>query len=99
MFAREAKLCSVMMVGARLAALLFVVLLGGCANLPTDYAKEPSIAIRDTGDTQLAQKTRPLAAAHPGESGFYLLSDGVEATAVTRITKSPCLRWAWNCGN
>lgn len=57
------------------------MLLGSCASLPTDYAKEPSTTIRDTGDTQLGQKARPLVAAHPGESGFYVLSDGVEALA------------------
>ena len=66
---------------ARLAALLFLVLLGACANLPTDYAKEPGSAIRDTGDTRLAEKIQPLLAAHPGESGFYMLSDGIEALA------------------
>jgi putative cardiolipin synthase len=66
---------------ARLAALLFLLLLGACASLPTDYAKEPGNAIRDTGDTQLADKIRPLLAAHPGESGFYMLSDGIEAMA------------------
>jgi putative cardiolipin synthase len=79
MLARIAKLYSVMMAGARFAALLLVVLAASCASLPTDYEKVPSTAIRDTGTTQLGQKARPLAAAHPGESGFYPLSDGVEA--------------------
>ena len=35
MFALEAKLRSVISVGTRLAALLFAVLLGACANLPS----------------------------------------------------------------
>ena len=88
MFVLEANLRSVIIAGTRLAALLFIVLLGACANLPTDYAKVPSTAIRDTGDTQLAQKARPLVAAHAGKSGFYVLSDGVEALAARlRLTQ------------
>ena len=62
---------------ALLPALLF--LLGACAELPTDYAKESSTAIPASTDTTLGSKAAPLAAAHPGESGFYLLPDGVEA--------------------
>ena len=72
---------SFVIVCVRHAALLIVVLLGACASLPTDYEKEPSSAIRDTGNALLAQKSQPLVAAHPGESGFYMLSDGIEAMA------------------
>ena len=72
---------SFVIVPVRHAALLIVVLLGACASLPTEYEKEPSSAIRDTGNTMLAQKSQPLVAAHSGESGFYMLFDGVEAMA------------------
>jgi putative cardiolipin synthase len=85
MFALDAKLRSVIITGTRFAAILFVALLGACASLPTDYEKEPSTAIRDTGHTQLAKKARPLVDAHAGESGFYPLPDGVEAMAVRLI--------------
>jgi len=81
MYFREAQVYFFTRSGARLTALLLAVLLGACASLPTDYAKEPSTAIRNTGDTQLAQKIQPLVAAHPGESGFYMLPDGIEAMA------------------
>ena len=83
MFPREARLWSFIPVSGRLAILMLVVLVAGCANLPRDYEKEPSTAIRDTGNTQLAQRARPLVAAHAGESGFYLLSDGIEALATS----------------
>jgi len=59
--------------------LLFVALISSCASLPTDYEKEFSTAIPDTSDTQLGQKVGPLVVEHPGQSGFYVLSDGVEA--------------------
>lgn len=85
MFVLDAKLRSVITTCTRFSAILFVALLGACANLPTDYEKAPSAAIRDTGHTQLAKKTRPLVGAHAGESGFYLLSDGVEALAARLI--------------
>ncbi len=63
-------------------AFLFLVLLSAsCASLPKNYVKVNSTAIRDTGGTLLGQRMQALAAAHPGESGFYVLSDGVEAMA------------------
>ena len=76
---------SVIITATRLAAILFVALLGACASLPTDYEKEPSTAIRDTGHTQLAKKARAPVDAHPGESGFYPLADGIEAMAARLI--------------
>ena len=81
----RAKLRSITYAGTRLAAILFAVLLGACASLPTDYVKEPSTAIRDTGDTRLAKKARSLLDGHAGESGFHMLSDGVEAMAARLI--------------
>lgn len=63
----------------RYLSLLMAVFLCACASLPTDYSKPPSSAIRDTSDSFLAQKIEPLAAKHPGESGFYVLSSGVDA--------------------
>jgi putative cardiolipin synthase len=56
-------------------------LTAGCATLPEDYEKTPSYALRDTGDTYLAERVRPLVAANPGLSGFYPLPFGIEALA------------------
>lgn len=63
------------------ALLLVFTLLAACASLPTDYTKNSSTALRDTSHTQLAQKVQPLVVAHPGESGFYPMHDGVNALA------------------
>lgn len=51
----------------------------GCASLPTNFEKEPSYALRDTGHTTLAQRIAPLTAANPGLSGFYPMPNGIEA--------------------
>ena len=51
----------------------------GCASLPTDFEKTPSYALRDTGQTHLAQRVDPLLAANPDLSGFYALPKGIEA--------------------
>jgi putative cardiolipin synthase len=64
-----------------LSLLLLAVLLGGCASVDFDYPKQESTAILDTNDTRLGQRISPLLPQHPGESGFYLLSDGIEALA------------------
>ncbi len=61
----------------QLCSLLLSVFLVACASLPTDYDKPPSTAIRDTADTELARLAAPQL--QPGRSGFYPLSQGVEA--------------------
>jgi len=58
--------------------------LGGCATVDFDYPKEPSTYVADTSDTYLAGLVDDLVAAHPGQSAFYMQSDGVEALA-TRV--------------
>lgn len=66
---------------ARYGPLLILALLGGCAGLPVDYPRQPSQAIIDTGDTSLGRDVSALTAAHPGQSGFYLLGEGLDALA------------------
>lgn len=58
-------------------------ILGACATTaPTDYPKTPSVALQDTQDTALGKRVIELAADRPtGESGFYVLRDGVDALA------------------
>lgn len=60
-----------------LAALFF----GGCATLPTETGKVATFAATDTADTRLGRDIVPMVAAHPGESGFYVLNDGLTAFA------------------
>jgi putative cardiolipin synthase len=61
--------------------LVLLAVLSGCAGVPFDTPKTASHAFEDTTDTYLGQLLQPLAAAHPGESGFYLLRDGIDALA------------------
>lgn len=59
----------------------FLSLLSSCATLPTHYVKESSKTIRETSSTWLGQRAQEKVSKHPGESGFYVLSDGIEALA------------------
>ena len=59
--------------------ILLLLLINGCASLPSDYQRESSHAITDTDDTKLGRKVVPAVAAHPGQSGFYPLSKGMDA--------------------
>jgi len=58
---------------ARLLCSLAMLVLAGCAGLPTEVVRQPSSAITDGADTALGRLVR--AAAPPGEplSGFRLL--------------------------
>ncbi|WP_455211827.1 phospholipase D family protein [Kaarinaea lacus] len=58
---------------------LLLLLVNGCASLPSDYERAPSFTITDTQDTPLARKVGPAVAAHPGQSGFYSLANGMDA--------------------
>ena len=54
---------------------------GACATLPGDVQRPESHAYVETQDTGLADAIRDKVAAHPGESGFHLLSSGLDAFA------------------
>ena len=60
---------------------LIILLLPACATLNMEYPRTASHALDDVGDTRLARKIDPVATQHPGESGFMLLSNGLEALA------------------
>jgi len=62
--------------GLTVAALLVV---SGCASLPTDIVRSESHALRGTETTRLGQIAQPMLKAHPGESGFRPLQKGVDA--------------------
>jgi putative cardiolipin synthase len=60
-----------------------LALAGGCASVDFDYPKPQSVALQDTGGTYLGRQLEGVAAAHPeGQSGFFPLSDGIDALAV-----------------
>jgi putative cardiolipin synthase len=63
--------------------LLFLVCIAGCAtSVPFDYPRTPSFAYTDTEDSYLGQAAATLLAPHPDESGFYVLTDGIDALAI-----------------
>ncbi len=59
-----------------------ILFLGGCAGIDFDYPRSESYALADTSDTSIG---RDLEAADfdfpPDQSGFYPLSDGIDALA------------------
>ncbi len=60
-------------------SLLVLLLLSSCATLPpNDFAPE-TYALQDTSDTKFGRKFHSLKEEHPKESGFFLLSNGVDA--------------------
>ncbi len=68
---------------ARYIAIFSTLLLGACATVDFDYPKEESHALvaTETSGTYLGKKIMAAAAEHPGESGFYLQFDGIDALA------------------
>lgn len=57
-----------------------ICLLVGCSQmLPKDVPRETSTALKDPRTTTLGQNFADLEEAHPEKSGYYLLSDGVDA--------------------
>jgi putative cardiolipin synthase len=51
----------------------------GCATLPANINRSESIAYTDTADTFLGQARAREKSNHPGESGFMLLGNGLDA--------------------
>ena len=59
--------------------LLSVSLINACSTLPKDFDRPVSNAYNDTDDTALGLANRNRTGAHPGKSGFLLLSSGLDA--------------------
>lgn len=59
--------------------ILLLLILNGCASLPTGYEQLPSYVMEDTQDTKLGHKVAPVVTEHPEQSGFYILSLGMDA--------------------
>jgi putative cardiolipin synthase len=72
MFEKNSLLRSVMLLG--------LLALGGCASLPDNSNRTESLHYSDTDDTPLGQLVeQTLPAQAEGESGYLLLSDGLDA--------------------
>ncbi|RLA34092.1 MAG: phospholipase D family protein [Gammaproteobacteria bacterium] len=54
----------------------------GCASVDFDMPKTVSTAPTDTADTYLGKQLAGIADEHPDQSGFYPLSDGIDALSV-----------------
>jgi len=62
-----------------LVAVLILLLISGCATLPKDFERPKSYAYTDTDNTRLGKDRRDEMRAHPGQSGFLLLGNGLDA--------------------
>ncbi|MFO7688385.1 MAG: phospholipase D family protein [Desulfobacterales bacterium] len=72
--------------------ILNVFLVIGCATLPKDFERPVSNAYSDTDDTRLGQARRNEKALHPGESGFFLLENGLDAFVARAVLASTAER-------
>jgi len=62
-----------------LVAVLTLLLISGCATLPKDFERSESHAYNSTNDSRIAKAFRDEIRAHPGQSGFLLLGNGLDA--------------------
>ena len=52
---------------------LILILLAGCASVPTDYVRRGSMAFQDHESTVIGKQLADMAAEHPGNSGFAII--------------------------
>ena len=65
-----------------LLVLLLVAVFAGCTTVPFDEPKPYSKAFTDTSGTRIGQGVNKWVEAHDGRSGFYPLSNGMDALGV-----------------
>ena len=58
---------------------LLLLALVGCATLPENVDRPSSKAFSDTGDTAIGSAIAKETSDHPGQSGFLLLENGLDA--------------------
>jgi putative cardiolipin synthase len=65
----------------RLTIIVFVISLGACASpkLPDNSNRSESHAFADTQETSLGRNYDHISEGHAGETGFYLLNNGLDA--------------------
>ena len=66
----------------RIVHVSLLAVLAACASVNFDYPKTESTAVDSTGTTYLNRDIAEHIAAHPGESGFWLMFDGIDALAL-----------------
>ena len=59
-----------------------IATLSGCASVDFDAPKTATYALTDTDDTFLGKLIEGRAEEHPGEAGFFPVSDGIDALAL-----------------
>jgi len=62
-----------------MAAAVTLLMIAGCATLPTDFERSASYALADTENTAFGRARAAERAAYPGKSGFHLLPNGLDA--------------------
>lgn len=62
--------------------MVFTGLLAGCATVSFEQPKSYSLAVTDTADTALGKYAAYETAQHDGQSGFYPLSQGMDALGI-----------------
>ena len=71
---------------AKVSLTVALAILASCTTAPTDYPKAPSFALEDTRTTELGRRVSELTRTHAAdESGFYVLTEGVDALAARLI--------------
>ena len=63
-------------VGLHVVVALALMVLVGCASLPTDYPRSPSNAMQDHESTPIGRRVAEIAAQHPGKSAFQIIRYG-----------------------
>ena len=58
---------------------ILIFLVSACATLPENIDRQASFAYTDTETTALGRSVSLEASKHPGQSGFHLLSNGLDA--------------------
>jgi putative cardiolipin synthase len=66
-------------IATRIALLMALSLVAACATLPENVGRRETFAYPDTVDTLLGREISRQGAAHPGESAFHLLGNGLDA--------------------
>lgn len=56
-----------------------LLIASGCAGLPPNTSNPETHVLQDTADTRLGKKYRNIKKGHPGDSGFFLLGNGLDA--------------------
>ena len=69
----------------RALAATLLLLIGGCASLPTGYERVETQTLQDTASTRLGRVGQGLLQAHQGTIGFRPLPSGVDALVVRMV--------------